>query len=507
MEERMAEALTANQKNKIYTEMLVPMKNKISQILLYDTNAAAKFLTEYNEITTNDDITVSELMALISSLELSIQDYEKSEGKEKFLEEKAKILSKNIKELGENSIGISAANFEAVFLKFRENYDLEIVNHAYSDRDSLEQEFHELQADLIKRKIAETKGQVDLSSVIKEQDKPGLSIWVRNKANELKENSKYSEFATKINEMLLLREDAVMIPELWEWLNAAEKGRVIEKTNNVTNLEQDIKALTVPKEEKKLGFLGSIRKSMSSKPIFPLDKTDFKKITLEWLGTQVTKEMQIEEEKRRLQNEGLVAEEMYLPSGEYVAFQKIQRLVDSYGQKEREEILFGENGTNMHINVSQSIPSYLRDWSYDRRDTHTEIKLSVGNKEETKQGQYKLADVLEYTEWLDTMCGSNFKQEVLKEIKTMYFDGGKIKDRIIERSLSNLYELAEEFEKKKIDVWRKEEAKRDKFYKDHPLKDKEKIRTTQKQIIIPEEVRKENDSHQEIEQDDSEERV
>ena len=39
-----------NQRNTIYEDMLKPIKLKISEILLYDTETAMQFLQEYNAI-------------------------------------------------------------------------------------------------------------------------------------------------------------------------------------------------------------------------------------------------------------------------------------------------------------------------------------------------------------------------------------------------------------------------------------------------------------------------
>ena len=63
------------QRNQIYEKYLRPLKLKISQILLYDTNAAADFLKKYNNLLqkTSD----SELFDKITELELEIEQYEK----------------------------------------------------------------------------------------------------------------------------------------------------------------------------------------------------------------------------------------------------------------------------------------------------------------------------------------------------------------------------------------------------------------------------------------------
>ena len=496
MDEKMSDQLT---ENTIYTDMLMPLKNKISQILLYDTNAAAKFLTMYNEITAKDTISTSELMGAISDLEISLQDYENSTGKEKYAEEKGKVLSKNMKDLSTKAISMSAANFEAEFLKFRKGYDEEIVKQTYGDRDKLDQQFHSLQAELITRKIAETKGAVDLSSVIKEEDKVGLSIWVRNKAIELKENSKYSEFANKINETLLLKEDAVMIPELWKWIEAAEKGKNIE--NQTQNIGQETTALAPIREEKKIGFWGKVAKTFSSKPSLPLDIKDIKKIKPEWLSEQIPKEMWLEEDRQRLEKEGKVADEMHTPSGVYVFMKKMEKIF-GIGIKHNYGLL-EEGGKAKTINVWQEDPSYLKDWAYVNRDSSSRIVVSVGAESQEKKVKGKMADILNYAELIDKVCGSGFKQELLQEMKLYYFDRALRIDEKTTKFESSLEKLSSWYESERLNIVARENEQREKFYREHPLKDKENKKPDP--IVIHELPKEKPNVEQNIERNDAHE--
>ena len=85
------------QRNQIYEKYLRPLKLKISQILLYDTNAAADFLNKYNNLLqkTSD----SELLDKITELELEIEQYEKTLGKEKNFQDKSSIIIGQVEEL------------------------------------------------------------------------------------------------------------------------------------------------------------------------------------------------------------------------------------------------------------------------------------------------------------------------------------------------------------------------------------------------------------------------
>ena len=64
-----------SQRNTIYKEQLNPLKAKISQILLYDTETALQLLQEYNEIAKRgEDIDIATLLGDIANLEIKIQE-------------------------------------------------------------------------------------------------------------------------------------------------------------------------------------------------------------------------------------------------------------------------------------------------------------------------------------------------------------------------------------------------------------------------------------------------
>ena len=111
------------QRNQIYEKYLRPLKLKISQILLYDTNAAADFLKKYNNLLqkTSD----SELLDKITELELEIEQYEKTLGKEKTFQDKSSIIIGQVEELLYESEQFTLEDFEKEVVN---NYKLLLIS-------------------------------------------------------------------------------------------------------------------------------------------------------------------------------------------------------------------------------------------------------------------------------------------------------------------------------------------------------------------------------------------
>lgn len=82
--------MDSNKMNVIYTNELIPLKAKISQILLYDTEAAKAFLQEYNDIIKREEKSeISTIIEDILSLQLKIEEYENNRGKEKLYKQQS----------------------------------------------------------------------------------------------------------------------------------------------------------------------------------------------------------------------------------------------------------------------------------------------------------------------------------------------------------------------------------------------------------------------------------
>ena len=88
---------TANQRNIIFKEELEPLKAKISQILLYDTETALQLLQNYNEIAKKgEEVSIDIILADIADLKVKIQEYENNKGKEEVFKEQSKIIASQL---------------------------------------------------------------------------------------------------------------------------------------------------------------------------------------------------------------------------------------------------------------------------------------------------------------------------------------------------------------------------------------------------------------------------
>ena len=135
--------------------------------------------------------------------------------------------------------------------------------------------------------------------------------------------------------------------------------------------------------------------------------------------------------------------------------------------------LLKEAGTAKTINVWQEDPSYLKDWAYVNRDSSSRIVVSVGAESQEKRVKGKMADILNYAEVIDKVCGSEFKQELLQEMKLYYFDGALRIDEKTIKFESSLAKLSSWYESERLNIVARENEQREKFYREHPLKDKE----------------------------------
>ena len=248
--------LSAKQKDTIYKEMLKPLKVKISQILLYDTKAAFQFLQVYNQIIENEEQSVNGFMDAIAQLEIDIELYQKSIGKEKAFEERSKVILQIIEDLMSNSIELSIEEFETKFIRLKSDYDEERENYSFEDRDIIEQKIYELQANLIMRQVASGKSSDELQQTISEQDKAGLNIFVLEQINKLRQKDGGEDIATQISNIVMTDNNAVLNPELWNLMNIAERGGKSESKEQLQVAQPTAStAMTIVDENKRNSFV------------------------------------------------------------------------------------------------------------------------------------------------------------------------------------------------------------------------------------------------------------
>ena len=205
------------QRNQIYEKYLRPLKLKISQILLYDTNAAADFLKKYNNLLqkTSD----SELLDKITELELEIEQYEKTLGKEKTFQDKSSIIIGQVEELLYESEQFTLEDFEKEVHSLVQRYKENFSGYSLEERDLLEAKIYELQARLIFKRVNQVKDKLKYRDLDVYQNRGVLTK--DNLSIELTKNEMIIFLYLLNNQNRIVSRDELM-SELWnneEYIN------------------------------------------------------------------------------------------------------------------------------------------------------------------------------------------------------------------------------------------------------------------------------------------------
>ena len=462
--------LSKSQKDVIYKEMLEPLNLKISQILLYDTNTALQFLQEYNRIIENEEQSCNALIQSIVELEVNISKYENSEGKEKIFKAQSKAILHSIEDLMRNSSGLSIQEFEGKFASLKFNYDKERGNYSFEDRNEIERKLYELQSSLIMRQVASGKTAEYLAKTISDKDKKGLNIFVMQQINSLQQQEGLRNIATKVSDMVLNDTDAVLNPKLWSWLNVAQRGIQREEQSQNTISSATSTALIVPTTPNKISVWERFKKVFSKEPTFPLQISDLKKISMEWLSDYIPKSMLESSERWRLRKEVVngkrelpgIAEiseiseisEIYMPDPKKV----IINMIAGKAQMNSWSIcyqLFEQNGGMIEITVSKDY-LIMSTGDYEAR----------GKTTDSNDKFIRPNEALGYAEWLDRIFGTKFRQQLLQELKEVYIEKKHTKDPIRRNLLMSLDNMRKEYKRIEVEFNVSEETRREKFYKD-----------------------------------------
>lgn len=297
------------QRNVIYNEMLKPIKVKISEILLYDTEASMKFLQKYNEIlkSTNEQDILSE----IAELEMEIGIYEKNDGLQKSFEDKSQSVIQQIKDMQIDGDRLSLEDFEGEFKRLKQIYQTTFQKYGFQEREAIEQQLYELYGKVMVRRVRE--GNTDEVEVSKE-DVTGLTIYMNSEIGRLSQNSnpQVQNAIERIKFKLMDKEDAFQGDEIWRLLDYAQSQRFIEPNQATRESNQpQVTALAVANENKELASRG--RRAFQKEPQLPLQVEDLPKITLDWLAQYIPEDMLGKIEQQRLAEEGRQSETEYLP--------------------------------------------------------------------------------------------------------------------------------------------------------------------------------------------------
>ena len=475
--------LSSVQKDKIYRDMLAPLKAKISQILLYDTKAALQFLQKYNEIIENEEQSLTELIKAIVDLEVNINEYEKSEGKEKSFEEKSKAFLQRIDDLRINSIQLSLEDFENKFAQLKMSYEANIPNYSFKDRAVVEREFYALQANLIMRQVASGRTTDEWQQNITEQDKVGLHAFVNNQVNIFRPREDLNDIATKINNIAITDRDPVLNPELWSWMKAAERGIKNEEQLQVAQSTTST-AMTIAPKNKSNTFKDWISRLFNTEPIFPLQTSDLRKIDIEWLSKYIPKSMLVELENQRLNEEEKQVDNRYVPDSKAVIFDMLKERQNSkmYKNKDvRQYEFFKDNGVKLDVTIEEKWGTYIN-------PTHTKVTMKSGDiskdgrgailgSDGFYKGDQRLNDALIYASLLDKIFNTDFQQQLLQEIQDIHIDRTRKKSPIYDNLIQSFDKMLREYNETKLDFEATEEAKRRQFYEKNKFK--EQLRQTE----------------------------
>ena len=385
-----------NQRDIIYTEMLKPIKLKISQILLYDTESAMSFLQKYNDILKS--VKEQEILSKITELEFEISEYERNAGKQKIFEYKSQSIIQQIKDLQIDGDRLSFEDFESEFRRIKQTYQNDLQMYSFEDRDAIEQQLYDLYGKVMLRKVRE--GSIEQSQVSK-KDIMGLIIFMNKEIGKLSQSTNpiVQNAIERIKFLLMDGENAFQGDEIWKVLSYAQEQKYVEPHQALAERKQPpITALAVVNEKKPL--LARIKKVFQKEPQLPLQVEDLSKITLDWLSQYIPEEMLAKIEEERLQEEGEKTSTRYMPDSKTAIYDFIgktnESCIDEYEYEDKAGnkhiITFGKYG-GMGV-----IPSYL-----DEKN-RTRMRKGIDGL----CGDF----LISYAMFLDDIFGTNFANDL-----------------------------------------------------------------------------------------------
>lgn len=418
-----------NQREEIYDKDLMPLKAKISQILIYDSEMALQFLQEYENIIKNGENLGIDILNRIVKLELEIEQYENEHGKKKVSNEQVETIVKMVDDLLVREEEIETEELEQEYLKVKEIYENINKEVSYSGKDIIEPKIFLLQAQVLIRKARE--GAIDLYNDISEEDIAGLTLIINAKINELMQNPS-QEIQDKINKIkleMINRTDFVYDPKIWSMLDTqAPKQRLSTNLQVVTPKAQRVEAL-VPVKTKNIGFQfpsvgrSSLKKikvgcqSMYVRNTVELGNQvvrvkDLAKINIEWLAAHMPEKMLEEFEELKLgQEDRKINGKKYVPDAKVPIFDYIESEIPEI----KGFIFTNEEGIKLRA----------RDFDYDHENNikpYIKIEALDGNCITDERINWYCrpikdsGELLHYANFIDRVIGGNLEQQLKDEL-------------------------------------------------------------------------------------------
>ena len=477
---------TDGMKDKAYRKDLVPLKLRISQILLYDTETALLFLQEYNEIIKNGFD--SNMYNRICDLEVKMNEYENSQGKEKMYDEESRTIIEQIEDLQIHYKQLPLEEFEQQMKEISNVYYNNSIKYSYEKKETIESQINALQAKLIMQK-ADMATTYDMKQMITENNKNGLIMYVYSELSKLvqSDNSALKRIANQLKTMTANGEDFIYDPRTWKLLDSAQRNMI---TKNEEQAQAIVNLPAVQKKKANYSFLDKIfgtkikigDKEMKVKKTIQLGMDeirtkDLAKIDMNWLASKVSKEMLEEIEMKKLKEEGRNLAEKYVPDVKTPIYNFFIDDSKHYSWKKK-ITYFNEQGTEVYIDLdlyTSEIKIYIA----------KEIELPTIHVMEHYKTLRSTMKIITYAKFIDDIIGSNLKQELKNELgvffentsmnkrkedKTCWVNEDemlKIMDKLpIYSSLLKSYEnVQKECEETKLNFRWEENLKRENFYK------------------------------------------
>lgn len=478
---------TKEQRDKVYRTMLKPLQVEISQILLYDTEAAEKLLRKYNNLLHING--QQEFYSKCSELTLELDAYKKNQGNQKALESKGQAIFQQIADMQKDGKKLPLEDYEIEFEKLKQTYDSSISQYSFEDRDKIERALYNLYGNFMVRRVRE--GAID-EFEISEQDVPGLTIFLNGEINRLSQNAtpQVSNVLERIKFKLMSGKEAFSDDEIWKLLSYAQnQNEVVKGTNIQQNTSQgeisqepETTALAIAKERKsifsRIKDFFEIKPKEPEEPILPLKEEDIDKISLAWLAKFITKEQREEFERSRLGNEK--PEFLYLPDSKLVVMNYINGIVHYIRENQDYKIKFidkvgYENVISIYDEPSGTGMERTR-FSY-KEDRQTAIydgwRLNNNDKE-------TITTVIQFACILDNILKTNLRDTLLNRISNYmninrgaYGSEAKFNIRkigIINKLKKCYNRIEKEYEPIKYDLYRDDRLNSAKFYNENYLK-------------------------------------
>lgn len=214
------DSISLKQREEIYDKNLMPLKARISEILLYDSERALNFLQEYQDIIKDgENLEINDIINKIVELEFKIEQYEKERGQMKLSNEQVEAIVTIIDNLLEKEEKIETEELEQEFKKVKEIYEKINKKTSFSEKDKIEPKLFLLQAQVLIRKVRD--GAIDLYNDISKEDVAGLTLIINQKINELMQDTgeEVQDRINKVKIAMIDRTDFVYDPELWRMLD------------------------------------------------------------------------------------------------------------------------------------------------------------------------------------------------------------------------------------------------------------------------------------------------